>query len=119
MDNTAIYQDIAKMATHVYVHPEVLARTWTSAECADYQLPLSIILGFLSHAIPPLCEKHIRIKDSSIGQAVVDIVRNSSLSSLLEYEPAERCVRYREDISLSIKTDIAKFVNEHVQGIGN
>ena len=111
MDTTDdLWNDLAQIVSHIYVRPEDAAKRWTTVDCKDYQLPLSAIINFLEHAVPPLCDEYREIKNDWGYQAIRDIISNSHLNELLEFDDSQRRFRYQTRVAASIKTEIANFI---------
>ena len=108
----AIWDDLAEIVSHIYLHPEEVVKRWTSIECEDFQLPLIAILGFLESVVPPLSDKHKEIRNDSVYRVIREIVSNSHLDDLLECDDALRRFRYRNHVSDSTKAQVAKFIAE-------
>ena len=53
---------------------------------------------------------------ASISQAMIEIVSNSSLREILEYDEVRKIIRYREGIPDSVKKDIVAFINARTVG---
>src|SRR5437773_823920 len=107
----AIYEDVALMQSHIYNGQEETVKRWAPVECEDYQLPLALIVGFLSNAVPPISRPDLRLQNRPEYQAIVAIVRNSNLCSLLEYDASAQVVRYRETVPDSTKEEVAEFIS--------
>jgi hypothetical protein len=112
MNTDPIFNDIAIMQSHIHhIRPEAAVRRWSSVECQDYQLPLIHVVGFLSTAVPPISRTELRLQKVTEPRVVIDIVRNSSLHSLLEYDETLNVIRYRKSVPSAVKEAIAAFLD--------
>jgi hypothetical protein len=119
MNLSKILEELDFMQSHLFVHPEVAVERWTSRKCDDYHMALLGLLGFLASATPPIDRACKAISDRSENLAVVDILQNSSLASILKYDETERCIRYQDQITPDVKEQIALFLMSRMQGILN
>lgn len=109
MEAPGFYEDLEYVIAHIYVCPKEGVRRWTQIECNDYQVPLSLILGFL---VFPHLRPELSIRSRPEYHAVVDIVQNSGLSELLEHDNSRNCIRYRSEVPASIREKVAQFVRD-------
>jgi hypothetical protein len=113
------FDDIAFLHSHIYIRQEDAVKRWTQVACDDYQLPLSLLIGFLSDAIPPISLPHIAVRERAEYQALVDIVQKSRLNEILVLDGPQRVVTYRREVPEADRRAIAEFIQVRSVTIAN
>lgn len=119
MDMKDIYSDIDILLSHVYARQEEAVSRWTNITCDDYQTPIAMILGFLSNAVAPLFLAQISVKNKNEHRAMVEIIQQSHLSAILEFDKRKDVVVYRKEIPDVTKREIASYVDSKSSGIAD
>src|SRR5262245_58876636 len=52
MNLQPVYEILAALTWHVYVHPEEFVKRWSRVECEDPQIPMSYVIRFIREAVP-------------------------------------------------------------------
>jgi hypothetical protein len=110
LDISQVLTDVAFIISNVYRDPAGAVKNWTDISCDNYQIPLGLIEGLLLSFCAPGQSHELQIRQVAEHDAVVAIVQNSHLNLVLQYDVARRVVRYRDEIPISIKEEIAQFI---------
>lgn len=113
MNINHILADVQVLLEHVYVNPDLAVNKWSNEACNDFQIPIALILGLLIYSNDIGAAAEVTIRESLEHKAVVDIATNSQLSQVLEFNEREKCVRFRDKISLDTRNEIAKFISDN------
>jgi hypothetical protein len=103
-------QDLEQIQSNIHGHHAETVRKWTSRQCGDSQIPLIVIVTFLTKAVPPFSRAQFRIDERPECQAALDIIQRSNLSTLLEYDTNTHCIQYRENVPPQIKSTVAQYL---------
>ncbi len=109
-DLSAVYADIAFLQAHLYRAPDVAVKRWACVECQDYQIPIALLIGLLTAAVPPISRRSLRLHQQPEHEAVIEIVTRSHLSSVLRYDPTEQTIAYLDTVDASTREAIAQFL---------
>jgi hypothetical protein len=110
MIDSRVLADLDMILSHFFVDSITAVRQWSRAECDDCQMPLAIVLSFLTQAAPPTSKGQYRIKNRPEHMAAVDIVTNSSLNQLIEYCADRNVIKYRAETPTTLKEEIAIYI---------
>jgi hypothetical protein len=116
MTSPEFFSDLKFLLDHVYREPEKAVRRWSSAECSDFQVPIALITGFLFNSLIPNRPVRLNLRDKPEYRAVIEIVENSQLQSLLEFDREGNCVRFRQQTPDSVIREVAEFVSANTTG---
>jgi hypothetical protein len=108
MDFQQMLASVATLRDHLYYHPEEYVKQWSSQQCGErgeyYDIPLIRLVAFLTG------EFDLPIESDAEGAAVLDIVKHSPLSSLLEHDVPTNSIRFKKEITEDYKKAIANYL---------
>ena len=105
MTRSRVIAEVIDLRDHLYVSPDKYIAKWSSEPCSDYQIPLIRLLSLLSDG-----QGELVMRPSPEGNAVLDIVRHSSLNEVLEADGHSLIIRFRASISHDLRCAIAGYL---------
>lgn len=114
MDLDPIKSDIKFLCEHIYPATgcELAVRKWTDINCDDYQAAIVLALLLFNPARGAI-PKPLYLRDNPAYQVGLAIILNSSLSSVLEFNESQNCLRVRDSISRDTMEELARVYIEY------
>ena len=101
-----VLREVAILRGHLYRDPEAYVRKWSQVQCSDYQVPLIRLIAFLSDSLQAL-----RIRSDPESSAILDIIHQTCLTRMIEYDLVNHCVQFRKGVTENDKTAISGYLD--------
>lgn len=120
MNTTQLFQDISLIQDHIHMSQSTeKMKQWVGFENDDFQIPSAAIIHLLLAALIPTEPDRIQLRTGPRYQTIVNIMNNSSLREILHYDEKLNCISFSEEVPLSLRMEIGRFVATRNKGIGN
>ena len=115
LDIDLVKSDIIFLCKHIYVDSQLAVRKWTDINCDDYQAAIVHAL-LLFNPVRGAIPKPLYLRENPTHKAGLAIVLNSNLSSVLEFNESQNCLRVRDSISRDTMDELTRVYVEHCGG---